>query len=253
MIKKMIGIGVAFVLIMGGIYWFYLAKPTSFPSKEELLVELNDVDPYLDASVIQDTLVLDERHVLVPFISDTDDYGLSYWVWNKHKWRVAMISSRGTPMVWKIDPADPSTYHFVWNMHPEDKMTTMDYFLLRDRSFRITSDGAGSQKETYYPKIQLRTTVSLNESYGAMKLPEEWVRVMNAFNDMGKASPSNGFFNAVFPDQMMQFGWIPTYQDGVELFLEHSSNGRRYYTGVPIDLDHIIILNEPDLEAPLNP
>ncbi|WP_339217766.1 hypothetical protein [Ornithinibacillus sp. FSL M8-0202] len=76
---------------------------------------------------------------------------------------------------------------------------------------------------------------------------------MNAFNDMGKASPSNGFFNAVFPDQMMQFGWIPTYQDGVELSLEHSSNGRRYYTGVPIDLDHIIILNEPDLEAPLTP
>lgn len=94
MIKKRIGIGVAFVLIMGGIYWFYLAKPTSFPSKEELIVELNDVDPYLDASVIQDTLVLDERHVLVPFISDTDDYGLSYWIWNKHKWRVAMISSR---------------------------------------------------------------------------------------------------------------------------------------------------------------
>ncbi|WP_047983235.1 hypothetical protein [Ornithinibacillus californiensis] len=248
--KKRLWFVIAMVLLAGWIYWFYLAKPTAFPTNEALLNEINRVDSGASASEIQDTLVLDAKHVLVPFISDRDDYGLSYWVWEKHKWRVAAISSRGEPRIWKIDRGDPSTYHFVWNIHPEDEMTTMDFYLLRDRNYHISNYGGEDQRDTYYPGIQLGTDVSLSKSYGAMKLPEEWVSVMDAFNQMGISNQSNMFFNSFFPAQYMQFGWIPSYQEGVELSLERTFNGHVYYTDVDITLDYLRILNEGDLEVP---
>lgn len=251
-LRVRISVGIAFVLVIGLIYWFYLASPTSLPTNEELISELNRVDSQSSAREIQDTLVLDERHVLVPFISDKGDYGLSYWVWNKHKWRVAMISSRGEPRVWKIDSGDPSTYYVVWNIHPEDKMTRMDYYLLRDRNYHITNYGGDDQRDTYYPELQLGTSISLDESYGAMKLPDEWVSVMNAFNQMDKSSQSDKFLNSFFPEQYMQFGWLPSYQDGVEPTLDRSFNGHGYYTDVEIDLGFIRFLDETDLEVPVS-
>jgi hypothetical protein len=58
------------------IYWFYFAKPVSFPTNEQLVKEINRIFPEASASVIQDTIPVDERHVVVPFISNEDEFGI---------------------------------------------------------------------------------------------------------------------------------------------------------------------------------
>ena len=41
-------------------------------------------------------------------------------------------------MVWKIDRNDPSSFQFVWNIHPEDQLSSIHFYLIRDRGYHIT-------------------------------------------------------------------------------------------------------------------
>lgn len=240
-----IGLGIAVVLSSAIIYWFYFSKPASFPTNEQLVEKINSIFPEATARAIQDTIPVDERHVLVPFISNKDDYGLSYWVWQKHKWRVASIDTKGQPMVWKIDRNDPSSFHFVWNIHPKDQLRSIKFYLIRDRGFHITEG-----KENYYPRVQMEKRVSLQEkSYGSMQLPDDWVTFMNTFIKVESAKQPNVFINNFFPEQYMYFGWIPYDQEDKETFPERSVNGNGYSNG-NVDLEHMMILGKGDIEFP---
>jgi hypothetical protein len=238
-----IGLGVAVVLSSAIIYWFYFSKPTTFPTNEQLVEEINNFFPEAAASVIQDTIPVDERHVLVPFISNKDDYSLSYWVWQKHKWRVASIDTKGRPMVWKIDRNDPSSFQFVWNIHPDDQLSSIHFYLKRDRGYHII-EGI----EHYSPGVQMEKKVSLKEkSYGLMQLPDEWVTFMNTFIKVESAKQPNIFFKDFFPEQYMFFGWLPYDQTNKETFPERSVNG---YSNGTVDLEHVMILDKGDIELP---
>ena len=189
--------------------------------------------------------LVDEHHVLVPFISNKDDYSLSYWVWQKHKWRVASIDTNGRPMVWKIDRNDPPSYQFVWNIHPDDQLSSIHFYLIRDRGYHIT-EGV----ENYYPRVQMEKKVSLKEkSYGLMPLPNEWVTVMNSFIKVESAKQPDLFFNDFSPEQYMSFGWIPYDQANKETFPERSVNGNGYSNG-KVELEHVMILDKGDIEIP---
>jgi hypothetical protein len=123
------GLGVLGLLASFMIFWLYFAKPVSFPTNEQLVKEINSIFPESAASVIQDSISVDERHVVVPFISNEDHYGLSYWVWKKHKWTVAAIDTRGEPKIWKINRKDPLSFHLVWNIHPDDQVSSITYLV----------------------------------------------------------------------------------------------------------------------------
>lgn len=238
-------VGIAIILSTAMIYWFYFPKPASFPTDEQLIEEINGFFPEADASVIQDTLPADERHTLVPFISNKDDYGLSYWVWQKHKWRVVSIDTKGQPRIWKIDRDDPSSFQFVWNIHPEDQLSSIYYYLIRDRGYHI-SEGI----DHYYPRVQMEKRVNLQEkSYGLMQLPNEWVAFMNSYINTESAKQSNKFFYNFFPEQSMFFGWIPYDQANKEALLDRSVNGNGYSNG-KVDTDYVRILNKADIELP---
>ncbi len=240
-----IGLGLTVVLSSAFIYWFYFAEPAAFPTNEQLVKEINNEFPLADADLIQDTVPIDERHVLVPFISNKDDYSLSYWVWQKHKWKVVNIDTKGSPIVWKIDRNDPSTHHFVWNIHPDDQLGSIYFYLVRDRGYH-TTEGI----EHYYPRIQMEEKVSIKEkSYGSMQLPDEWAAFMNASMKVETAKQPDMFFNGFIPEQYMSFGWIPHNQAGKETFPERSVNGNVYSSG-NVELEHVMILGEGDLERP---
>ncbi|HHW36272.1 MAG TPA: hypothetical protein GXX18_03120 [Bacillales bacterium] len=240
-----VSLGIFVVLISVSIHWFYYSNPATFPTNEQLVEEINSVFPEAAASVIQDTIPVDGHHVLVPFISNNDDYSLSYWVWQKHKWRVTSIDTKGRPMVWKIDRNDPSSYQFVWNIHPDDQLSSIHFYLIRDRGYRIT-EGV----EHYVPRVQMMKKVSLKEkSYGLMRLPDEWVTFMNSFLKVESAKQPDLFFNNFFPEQYMFFGWIPYNQADKETFPERSVNGNGYSNG-KIELEHVMILDKGDLETP---
>lgn len=240
-----IGLGLFVVLSTATIYWFNFAAPATFPTNEQLVKEINNLFPLADADVTQDTVPVDERHVLVPFISNKDDYSLSYWVWQKHKWRVVNIDTKGRPMVWKIDRNEPATYQFVWNIHPDDQLSSIYFYLVRDRGYQVT-EGI----ELYYPRIQMEQKVSIKEkSYGLMQMPVEWAAFINAAMKVETAKQPDLFFNSFFPEQYMSFGWIPFDQAEKETFPERSVNGNGYSNG-NVEMEHVMILDEGDLERP---
>ena len=233
----------ALVLSTVCIYWFFFSKPASLPTNEQLIEEINSVFPEAAAGTIQDTIRVDERHVLVPFISIKNDYSLSYWVWGNHKWRVESIDS-GEPMIWKIDRNDPSTFYFVWNMHPEDQLSYMDFYLIRDRGY----DGTEGM-EHYTPRVQMEKKASLQESsYGSMKLPDDWVTFLNSLIKVESAKQTNGFLNNFFLEESILFGWIPYNHGEKETFPERSGNGNGYSTG-NLDKGHVMILNKVEIET----
>ena len=244
-VRNLVGLGVLVVLSSIIIYWFYFSTPISFPTNEQMVKEINSVHPEAAASVIQETIPVDERHVVVPFISNENDYGLSYWVWKKHKWRVVTIDTKGEPKVWKINRKDPSSFHLVWNIHPEDQLGSIAFYIIRDRGYQIT-EGI----ENYVPRIQLEKKVSLQEkSYGMMELPDEWMGVMNALIEVDSPQKPELFYNDFFPERNMFFGWIPIDQSDKEIFPEGSLNGSGFSNG-NVDLEHLMILGKGDLELP---
>jgi hypothetical protein len=238
----LVGLGVLVVVPSIILYWFYFSKPVSFPTNEQLVEEINSIFPEAASSVIQDTIPVDERHVVVPFISNDNDYGLSYWIWKKHKWRVATINTKGEPKIWKINRKDPSSFRLVWNIHPEDQLSSIAFYIIRDRGYQIT-DGI----DNYVPRIQMEKKVSLQEkSYGMMELPDEWMGVMNSHIE---AQKTELFFNDFFPERNMFLGWIPIDQSDKETFPKGSVNGSGYSNG-NVNLEHLMILGKGDLELP---
>lgn len=235
------------VLILSAfmIYWFYFSKPDSFPTDEQLMEEINHIFPEAAVNVIQDTVSIDGRHVVVPFISKEDDYGVTYWAWQKHKWQLLAIDTTGEPCLWKINSKDPVTFYIVWNIHPADQLEYMKFFLIRDRGYHGT-EGI----ETYNPRVQMEKKVPLEgKSYGALPLPDEWVSFMNPFIKVESAKQPSLFFNDLFPEREMFFGWIPYNKSDKQRFPEGSVNGNRYFNG-DADIDFISILNELEIESP---
>lgn len=239
--------GLFLILIFSFVYWFALSKPTSFPTNKELLEEMNQTFSIAAVEVIQDTIFVDERHVLVPFISSKVDYGLSYWVWQRSDWKLAYINTKGAPMLWQVDKGNPASYHYVWNIDPKDRLSSIDFYLIRDRGYQITE----GIHHYYTPRVQMQQMVSLEEqSYGTMNLPEEWVTFMNSTEKVIAAQQPNQFFHEFFPQPFLTFGYFPYNDTNTKSFPEHSVNGNSYSTGSHVDLEHVMILNDIDIEVP---
>lgn len=225
------------------VYWFYLAKPAPFPSDESLLEEMNGLFSAAEARTIQDKITLDKKHVFVPFISADEDYGVSYWVWEKHSWSLASIDTTGEPHVWKLDPKDPSSYHFVWNFHPKDEIKKLHFYMVRERGYHIT-EGV----HTYYPGVQMMENVTLEQSYGVKQMPPSWASVMDAHVAVEKGRQPNGPFN--YTNSTFGFGWFPHDETGELIFPEHSVNGNGYHTGGQF-IDYMSIMDKADLDYPI--
>lgn len=240
--KKLIiwSIPIIVLLSLFIIYKFYFSKPSDFLTNEQIVEEINSVYPEATAQTVQDKLSLDDCHMLVPFISSNGTYSLSHWVWKHGQWKVAVISSKGYPRVWKIDENDPSTFFFVWNMHPTDNVAAIDFYLLKDRGYRISDD-----IHQYDPKVQMKTTVSLEEkSYGVMQIPADWVAFMDEYK--GVQQP-NSFFSQFYNDPSIYFGWLSTDEKGNEIYPEHSVNSHTFNIG-KTNIDYIMILDQREVE-----
>jgi hypothetical protein len=233
------------VLSTASIYWFYFSKPTIFPTKEQLIEEMNQAFPEASVRVIRDTVHVDERHIFVPFISEDDHYGVSYWVWQKHKWQAVSIDTTGGPHVWKINSKDPSTFRLVWNIHPDDQVSYLKFYCMRDRGYHGFDGGV-----MYDPKIQMEKKVSLEEkSYGVSRLPDDWLTIMNAFHKVESAKVPDLLFSSIFPEAQMYFGWTPYDKMDKEVILKSRGNGSGFSNG-NADIDFIRHLNESEIESP---
>jgi hypothetical protein len=217
------------------------SKPNPFPKNEQLIEGINSFFPEATASVIQDTVHVDERHKVVPFVSKQNNYGVSYWVWKKHKWKVVSIDTKGEPRIWKIDSKDPSTFHLVWNINPDNQINHMSFYLIRDRNYHVT-EGV----ESYIPRVQMKEKAILKRSYGVSPLPVEWVTLLNAMNELDSANNPGLFFGDYIVTNMY-FGWIPFDSNHKERFPEASVNSNNYGDGSE-EIDYVPILDKKELE-----
>ncbi|MGD6968302.1 hypothetical protein ACQCVP_17875 [Rossellomorea vietnamensis] len=238
--------GIVMVLVLSFIYLSYFSVPSSFPSDKQLIEEMNQRFPETNAEQIQEVFTISEKHKYVAYRSNGGSYGKSFWVWNKYKWDLVYVGTTGEPRIWKVDKKNPSTYHIVWNIHPEDKLKQLSFYMIRDRGYSIT-DGV---KEIYHPRVQMNETVLLEENnFGVLKIPAEWASFVKSVNDTQSVnqSPMDSFLNQMSADQLISYGWNPYEQGNRETFPRKSVNGSGYSNG-EIELDYMMILNENEIE-----
>ncbi|WLR42641.1 hypothetical protein LC087_18500 [Bacillus carboniphilus] len=192
--KWIISIGLLLIIsiiLFVFIYRFYFAKPSTFPSDEQLLkvLEMDNHFSKANASNILDVIDIDQSHKFVPFTTKQNEYGTSYWEYEKNQWQIKHIEF-GQPHVWTINMEDPSTFYISWNIHPDDQVKDFQLYFMRDRDYD-SSDGMS----TYYPKVQMEKTITLDKSYGIMKLPNEWISIMKKSKKVDTNFSMSGFFS----------------------------------------------------------
>ncbi|MDP5276261.1 hypothetical protein [Chengkuizengella axinellae] len=225
-------------------YWFYLANPDDIPSNKQLVEKMNRVFPAANVAHIQDKIRLDEKHIFIPFISSKDEYGVSYWIWTKHKWELVNINTTGSPEVWNIKEKNPSTHFIVWNIHPDDQLETIKFHLLKDRGYRI-ADGV----ERYHPKVQMEETISLKEnSYGAISIPEDWTQIIKSYRNIEPVQSFSFFNHYGFSQYYIYYGWTSYDQYGNQTFPGNSVNGNGY-SNRDYNIDFMMIMDEAKLES----
>mgnify|MGYP001436827952 CR=1 FL=1 len=230
----------ALLIILFLIYWFYFSKPESFLSEEQVVDQINDTFAQAEAVRIQDTVDLDEEHVFVPFVTNSDEYGVSYWEWNYRKWGPVYISTSGEPMLWKIKPEKPSTYHILWNINPKDELSYFKYHLVRDRSYHIVDE-----RHTYTPRIQIEHEIPVEENtYGVFNILEGWQSLYGEtatlLNDQ---TPNLNIFES---NLGTYFGWTPYNQFDEQSYPESSLNGERFSNGAMTEF--LRFVDETDLK-----
>lgn len=231
-------------------YLIYFSPPASFPSEKQLIEEINNTFPEAEVTDIQDVFDVGDRQRYVPFKSNETSYGKSFWVWDKYRWRVRYIDTVGEPQLWRINKNDPSSYHIVWNIHPDDQLKEIQFYLTRDRGYSIREN----TKETYYPKVQMRQKISIEgEGYGVLKIPKDWVDFVNTINDTQAAKQSrfDALLTGISAEQQVFYGWIPYDGANKVAFPSNSVNGSGYSNG-DIDLDFVMILNESEVDIQEN-
>jgi hypothetical protein len=240
--KLTISMGV--LIILGVIiYWYFPRTPVAFPSDKELIVNINHTQSTVRVEEILDKIKMDKEHFFVPFISTTGDYGTSYWEWQNTKWKVLNIDNSGEPKVWKIDSNDPSTFRLVWNLHEDDKVDHMKFFLYRERNFHITNG-----VEYYYPKLQMEKRIETTSiSYGSIKLPNDWLSVIESLIKMD-SSASHDLLGDFDLNRYMYFAWKPYDKSGIEARLEGTINGYSFFND-DIELDLVRLMDDSYFES----
>ncbi|PLS10365.1 hypothetical protein [Neobacillus cucumis] len=238
-------LAIAAVLSTLLIYWFYFSPPKSFPTKSQLIKEINHSTPRASVKIIQDTVHIDKGHVFVPYISKDGQYGVSFWVWERHKWEMESLSTNGSPRIWKIDRNNPASYYILWNLHPDDGVKDMDFYLIRERGYQGING-----RMTYIPKIQMETKIALKKkSYGMMLMPDEWDAVMGSLIKGEKAKAPWSVFDSLTSNYQVYFGWIPYDQKDKVTVVKNSITGEGYTSGANIDESRI--LSPSEIETPL--
>jgi hypothetical protein len=230
------------ILIACGIfYWYYLAPPATLPDKEEINTILSDPYNRVEIAEIQDTIFLDDKHVFIPFITEEEGHGISFWEWKKHEWQLSSFSTGSMPQIWKIDVDDPSSHFIMWNFHPENDLKYLTFFLIKERGFSVT-DG----KQQYDPGIQMDYRAEVGEkSYGYTSIPSEWQEYMQADNKLMEEMKPNNLFADFFPPAQYYFGWQSTSSDRSTEYPSYpNTNG---FGSGGSSTEHLRFLNENEI------
>lgn len=239
-----IGLGALVIVVIVIVYRWYVADPASFPEEKMVVASINQVSSEIEVSEIQDVMEVSERKRFVPFITEQNNYGKSLWVWRQNKWQLENIELSGEPKLWKVDVGDPSTYHYIWNINPEDSTEEIEFYLIRQRNYHITN----GVDETYQPRIQMKEVVTLeNKRYGVLSMPDGWSAFMQSLEDT--QPQSNALFSSFFHNPFVRFGWRPVNARGEYSRPDKSMNGSSF--GGEETWEFLMPVDSRDIEVPV--
>lgn len=209
-------------------YWFYFSPPGEFPSKQEAIDAMMDTFPEADIKEIQDVIFLDPKHVYVPFITNDEGYGSSFWEWKLHEWKFFSIDTGTTPRIWRIDPDNPASNFIIWNFHPDNQLKNLTFYLMKERGYSI-SDG----KESYQPQVEMNFQANLENKpyYGYIKIPKAWQDYILAENGLIDSNSPDSLFSDWFIPPHYYFGWRSIAEDGSEDYPPYPKNNNGFGTG----------------------
>lgn len=242
MTKKMkkIILVMVIVLIVGVLLIIRIPRaPEPFLTDQQVINRILSFFPESEPKVIQDVLYLDDTHVFVPFINESKEYGMSFWVWKNNKWRAASVDIGGEPQAWN----GKEDSFIMWNIDPRDEVSEIRFFMRNQRSYSVSDDVA-----TYQPGVEMMHSVKLQQqSYGVEKYPERWRLLMDKDVERNHVSIFQDFLG---DSQTLQVANGFYGKDGKEVFLEYTTNGNGYTTGNNyIDFPYLLGIQDDELEG----
>ncbi|RIX48714.1 hypothetical protein D3P08_23750 [Paenibacillus nanensis] len=236
------------VLLIAAIILFfrqYDGKPGPLPDDAMAAAEINEALSVrerrgAEAEQILDRIKLDKRHAFIPYISKGGYYAVSFWVWEKRKWRVGRIDTDSGPHIWKLSPNDPSRYYLVWNIRPQGEIEDFSFYFIRQRNAG-RSDGI----DYYTPRIQLEQPVDFGKQpYGAIPYPDHWAKLLREEQRMSR---TRGLFSFEYRENTSIY-WLPVLADNPPRSGGFSTFGTSFLESIRTDF--VNILNENELERP---
>ncbi|MGE7122166.1 hypothetical protein ACQKIC_18360 [Peribacillus sp. NPDC046944] len=214
-------------------------EPEAFLTDKQVIKRINSFFPESEPKIIQDVLYLDETHVFVPFINESKEYGMSFWVWKDNKWRAASVDNGGEPKAWNGE----GDSFFMWNLDPKDEVSEIKAFMKKDRNFTVSGDEA-----TYEPGLEMMHSITVEDkSYGVEKYPDSWRTLMDQYAEVQKESSFDEFFE---DRQTFKIGNRFYDKDGKEVFPTVPTDGIGYSTGNDyVDVPYLMDLVDDELEG----
>ncbi|GBG05718.1 hypothetical protein PAT3040_00202 [Paenibacillus agaridevorans] len=239
---------IAAILVLAAgsfIFWKWIGiGPTPMSDKELAARMINELNERADVSEVQDIVMLDSRHLFVPFVSTNGDYGMSFWVWDRFDWEIRSIDSDGNPQMWHLREDDPSKQYLVWNLAPESKVEELDFYLIRNRNA-----GRSDGNDFYSPRVQMEKGVSLQDQrYGVSRIPDDWIDIQKSVPKQQGTGGTLGIWEwSRTGVKDFRIGYVPTLS-GEREATNNSSTWSSTYGN--IHLSYIFPLNEDELEHP---
>ncbi|WP_042225086.1 hypothetical protein [Oceanobacillus manasiensis] len=248
--KKMIPLAILIVLVATGtlLYYFYPSSPEGFYTTDEAKELINEVYPEAKVDVVQEIVKVTDSHAFVPFISQDNYMGASFWEWKNHKWKLTIVKNSLLPKIWRIDEEDPEEAYIVWNIHPAMETDKLGISMHRPRHFYEMNE-----EEHYEPQFQFEEIYSLKEqTYGAKQIPEEWAITLKNYYRIEEVDYLQEFITG---NPLMRIGWYPLNEAEEETLPEGGyyqkngvyANDEKYQT-----LQYLPMLSEQKLEKDLD-
>ena len=239
--KKTIIVVMVMVLIAGILLIIRSPRePEAFLTDKQVIKRINSFFPEAEPKVIQDVLYLDDTHVFVPFINESKEYGMSFWVWKDNKWRAASVDNGGELKAWNGE----GDSFIMWNLDPMDEVYEIRTFMKKDRNFSASRD-----EGTYQPGIEMMHSIMTeNKTYGVEKYPDSWRTLMYQYAELQrKTSNFDEFFEV---QQSLTLANRFYDKGGKEVFPTPPTNGIGYSTRYDyVDVPYLMDLVDDELEG----
>lgn len=231
--------------VAGLIFWRWIGiKPTPMSDLDRTAATLLALAPDYNVAKVQAIIEVDSRHLFVPFISESGEYGMSFWIWDRFKWELRRIDSDGDPHLWRVRGNDLSRQYFVWNSNPNFKVSEYAYYWLRKRNA-----GRSHNDDYYIPEVQLEHRMTLGErTYGIAPVPALWLELRQTQQSAAGGKRNAGFWGWGSQDQSdYRIGYLPILSGEPEDRGFYRTRGTTTFGD--IDVSFLLRLNKSELEG----